>query len=220
MTLPSAELYLELPQLRLPEFFWDKLEPHVTPQQQQALNLMSGVGLDGSGSTDFITTSKESSWETSTVHPDTAKQLSAWCRSTFNLKFSGVFFVRTKPNSIGPWHCEGPNIKGRQCALNFMISGEPGKTKAQWGAHKYIDAPPEEAEKYFSGAVPETDVDIIGEHTSSMYVPFFYNTSCLHRSFNESSDQYRTLLSVCVSDNVTVKQIHELHSKGRLLSIG
>lgn len=216
MGLSSADLYLELPQLSIPLHFRNALEPHVTQQQKMAMDLMSGVGLDSSGSTNFITTSKESSWETSTVHPDTAKGLSAWCRQTFNLKFSGVFFVRTKPNSIGPWHCEGPNIKGRQCALNFMISGDPGKTKAQWGMHKHIDVAPEEIEKHFSGIVPESDVNVIGEHASSLYVPFFYNTACLHRSFNESSDQYRTLLSVCVADNVTVKQIKEMHDKGRL----
>ena len=217
MSFSSADLCFELPELRIPDIYRDKLEPHVTPQQQQAMDLMSGVGLDRSGSANFITTAKESAWETTTVHPDTAKGLSTWCRQTFNLKFSGVFFVRTKPNSIGPWHCEGPNLKGRQCALNFLISGEPGKTKAQWGVHKHIDVAPEEIEKFFSGAVPETDVDIIGEHTSSLYVPFFYNTACLHRSFNQSSDQHRTLLSVCVADNVTVRQIKELHLKGKLL---
>jgi hypothetical protein len=217
MSFSNADLFLELPQLRMPLLFRDKLKPHVTKQQQQAMDLMSGVGVGSAPSTTFTTPSRESPWETTTVHPETTKGLSAWCRQTFNLKFSGVFFVRTKPNSIGPWHCDGPDINGRRCALNFMISGEPGKTTAQWGIHKHIDVDPEEIEKYFSGMVPETDVDIIGEHTSSLYVPFFYNTACLHRSFNQLSDQYRTLLSVCVADNIIVRQIKEMHSKGRLI---
>ena len=214
----SAEnLFLQLPELAMPVSLRNKTEPHVTKQQQQAIDLMSGVGFDSSQGTNFITTPRESSWETSTVHPDTAKELTAWCRNTFNLKFSGVFYIRTKPDSIGPWHSEGPLLKGRQCALNFMIQGQEGVTSAQWGEHKHIDVPPDEIEKHFSGIVPDTDVDVIGQLHNSLYTPFFYNTACLHRSYNVNSDKSRILLSVCVADNITVKQIQKMHSNNRLI---
>lgn len=216
MALDLNQLYLEIPEVILPEQFYTATEPFMTPQQKQAMDFMSGTNLDASGNTNFIITTKESTWETATVHPDTAKGLASWCRKTFNLKFSGVFFVRTKPNSVGPWHCEGPLMKGRQCALNFLIAGESGKTKAQWGVHKTIDTPPEEIEKYFSGAVPPEDVDIIGEYISKMHVPFFYNTACLHRSFNTSSTAHRTLLSVCLSDNIGISHVRAMYEKGTL----
>ena len=216
MTLPASELFLEIPDLSLPTEFHTALDPHITPQQQQALDFMSGINLPSAGFTNFVTTSEESPWEVSTIHPGISKKLLTWCRETFNLKFYNVIFLRTKPNSIGPWHCEGPILKGRKCALNFLISGDDNNTKAEWGVHKTLDVHPEEIEQYFSGEVADNEVNKIAEYTSTKFLPFFYNTACLHRSFNQHADTPRVLLSVSVSENVTVKQIKSMYDKGVL----
>ena len=216
MSLEQHQLYLEIPEITLPEQFRSVTEPFTSPQQQQAMAFMSGANFGSQNNSSLITTTKESSWEVSTVHPDVTKSLVAWCRQTFNLRFTTVIFIRTKPDSVGPWHCEGPIMKGRQCALNFLITGEPNKDKAQWGVHKTLDVHPEEVEKHFSGSVDEGDVSIIGEYVSKQFVPFFYNTACLHRSFNTSNTTYRTLLSVCLSDNISIHHVRDMYEKGTL----
>lgn len=215
--LKPEDLYLEIPELSLPERFYESQEIYSNEQQKQANDFLSGINLDSSGSANFITTTKESSWEIGNIHPDIAKDLLEWCRSHFNLKFCNVYLIRTKPNNTGPWHSEGPIFKSRRCALNFLVSGELGKCKAQWGVHKTLDVHPEEIEKHFAGAVPEDDVEVIAEYISREHVPFFYNTACLHRSFNMSEDQPRTILSVSLFDTIGVAEIKKMLDKGTLL---
>ena len=215
--LKPEDLFLEIPELSLPEKFYEVQEPFTSELQQKANDFMSGLNLDSSGSANFITTTKDSPWETANIHPDTAKELLEWCRSHFTLKFCNVYFIRTKPGQCGPWHSEGPIFKSRRCALNFLVSGELGKCKAQWGVHKTIDVHPEEIEKHFAGAVPDDQVDVIAEYISREHVPFFYNTACLHRSFNESTDQPRTILSVSLFDSIGIAEIRKMLENGTLL---
>lgn len=215
MRLDSSQLYLEIPEIRLPEKFHNTTEPFVTPQHQQAMDFISGANFGTK--TGMIDTTSGSTWEVSAIHPSINKELVAWCRKTFSLQFNTGVFIRTSPDSIGPWHCEGPLMKGRQCALNFLVQSEEGHSKAQWGVHKHIDIHPNQIEKHFAGAVDDTDVEIIGEYVSQKFVPFFYNTACLHRSFNTSADTYRTILSVCLPSEIGIEHVQNLYSKGKLL---
>ena len=214
--LTPDQLYLEIPEIKLPDHFYDATEPFLSDQQKKAMDFMSGINFDTGSNTNFITTTHKSPWETATTRPEVSKELLAWCRDTFNLKFFAVYFVRTKPGGVGPWHCEGPILKGRRCALNFLITGELGKTHAQWGTHKTLDVHPEEIEKHFTGAVPTQDVGMIAEYTSKKFVPFFYNTACLHRSYNSSINTYRTLLSVSLSDNIGIDHVKRKYDNGTL----
>jgi len=214
--LSANDLFLPITDVKVPDFFYDIQESSANKFQQQATSFLHGQGIDPMNSVSHITTDK-TNWETGTIKPEYSKEVLAWCNKTFNLKFVNAYIVKTGPYKNGPWHCEGPIFKTRRCALNFLVKGDLGTTKAQWGVHKHIETHPEEIEKHFSGAVPVDDVDVIAEYVSTDKQPFFYNTACLHRSCNESTDVPRTLLSVSIFESTGLKEIYAMYKKGTLL---
>ena len=52
--LKPEHLYLEIPELFLPERFYESQEIYSNEQQKQANDFLSGINLDSSGSANFI----------------------------------------------------------------------------------------------------------------------------------------------------------------------
>ena len=134
---------------------------------------------------------------------------------------TSVSLLRTLPGQNGWWHCEGPMLRSRRCALNFLVEGELNKTKAEWGYCKlWGDLPPEQVEtKGYVKAeyVPEMEVYENGTYVSDVLNRgFFYNTMYLHRGVNENCNKHRTILSIALQENIDIHAVHKVYEQGKL----
>jgi|TARA_B110000444_G_scaffold234593_1_gene245008 hypothetical protein len=208
-------LYFKIPELRLPDEFFSNTEVVGDPASSQILDFMN-TSEQGQRTRLLQTSDKESDWVTGTIDEYVAKQLVEWCNEKFTIRFTNAYIIKTDPGKNGDWHCEGPLLQNRLCALNFLIQGDLGTTKAEWGTHKNYDVDPDFIDRYISKGVKHEDVDVVKEYVSEDNIPFFYNTACLHRSVNENCTSPRTVLSVSAPFNIGMKEITKMYENGTL----
>jgi hypothetical protein len=151
---------------------------------------------------------------------DMSKELNAWANDLLNIRMTSVSLLRSLPGKNGWWHCEGPSLRSRRCALNFLVEGKVGTTKAQWGYNKkWGNIAPEQVERM--GYIKTADVDhieVLDEYVSPVLNRgFFYNTMYLHRGVNEECpDTYRTICSIACAENIDINIIHKKYLNGTL----
>ncbi len=151
---------------------------------------------------------------------DMSKELNNWANDLLDIRMTSVTLLRSLPGKNGWWHCEGPSLRSRRCALNFLVEGEVGTTKAQWGYNKkWGNIAPEQVERM--GYIKTADVsqiEILDEYVSPAHnVGFFYNTMYLHRGVNEGSpNTYRTICSIACAENIDINIVHNKYLKGTL----
>lgn len=207
-------LYFKVPEIKLPDEFFTKTEIVADVASDQMLDFIN-TG-DGQRGRLMQTSDIYSTWHVGSIGEDITKRLIEWCNEQFTIRFTNAYIIKTEPGENGDWHCEGPSFQNRLCALNFLIEGDLGTTKAQWGVHKHYDVDPDFIDRYISKGVKHEDVDIIDEYISLDNAPFFYNTACLHRSVNQDCTAPRTVLSVTAPFNIGVKEVKKMHEKGTL----
>lgn len=149
-----------------------------------------------------------------------SKELNEWANDLLDIRMTSVSLLRSLPGKNGWWHCEGPSLRSRRCALNFLVEGKVNTTKAQWGYNKkWGNIAPEQVERM--GYIKTTDVDhieVLDEYVSPVLNRgFFYNTMYLHRGFNEEcTDTYRTICSIACAENIDINIVHKKYLKGTL----
>jgi hypothetical protein len=60
-----------------------------------------------------------------------SKELNEWANDLLDIRMTSVSLLRSLPGKNGWWHCEGPSLRSRRCALNFLVEGKLNTTKAQ-----------------------------------------------------------------------------------------
>jgi len=149
-----------------------------------------------------------------------SKELNEWANDLLDIRMTSVSLLRSLPGKNGWWHCEGPSLRSRRCALNFLVEGKVNTTKAQWGYNKkWGNIAPEQVERM--GYIKTTDVDhieVLDEYVSPVLNRgFFYNTMYLHRGVNEEcTDTYRTICSIACAENIDINIVHKKYLKGTL----
>lgn len=236
----SLPFYFEVPEIKLP---FDVMR-YVADEQ-----LMDGEDRIYDGNSDYLdrlknnrTASKEAGWYlqgfggtgaqktqgatlsegtgmTEEQNPEMSKLLKEWAHDTLTIRMTSVSLLRTLPGHNGWWHCEGPVLRSRRCALNFLVEGDVGVTSTEWGYNKvWGDLPPEQVElKGYvkSEYLPEMEVyetyinDEIGKG-------FFYNTMYLHRGVNDTCNSYRTILSIACQENLDINVVWKKYQEGSL----
>ena len=77
-----------------------------------------------------------------------SKELNEWANDLLDIRMTSVSLLRSLPGKNGWWHCEGPSLRSRRCALNFLVEGKINTTKAQWGYNKkWGNIAPEQVER-------------------------------------------------------------------------
>ena len=199
--------------------YLDKLQQGRTASKEAGWYLQ-GFGGTGAEKTQGATLS-ESTGMTEEQNAEMSKLLREWSKDTFTLRMTSVSLLRTLPGQNGWWHCEGPMLRSRRCALNFLVEGELNKTKAEWGYCKlWGDIPPEQVEQkgYVKAEyVPEMEVYENGTYVSDVLNRgFFYNTMYLHRGVNENCNKHRTILSIALQENIDIHAVHKVYEQGKL----
>lgn len=149
-----------------------------------------------------------------------SKLLNEWANDLLDIRMTSVSLLRSLPGKNGWWHCEGPTLRSRRCALNFLVEGKVGTTKAQWGYNKnWGNVPPEQVERM--GYVKTEDVEhieVLDEYiTPELNMGFFYNTMYLHRGVNEDCpNDYRTICSIACAENVDINIVYKKYQNGTL----
>jgi len=164
-------------------------------------------------------TANDGTGMTEEQNAEMSKELNAWANDLLDIRMTSVSLLRSLPGKNGWWHCEGPSLRSRRCALNFLVEGEVGTTKAQWGYNKnWGNVAPEQVERM--GYVKTADVEhieVLDEYVSPVLNRgFFYNTMYLHRSFNEECTKHRTICSIAVAENIDINIVHKKYLKGTL----
>ena len=147
---------------------------------------------------------------------DLTKILKEWLHDTLDVKFTHVVMLRTPAGLSGRWHSEGPTFHDRRCGLNFPMSGDFVKSKAQWATFprfKGIDPMQYDRMKHVTrNELPEAE--ILCEWTGQK--PGFQNTMHLHRGYNEESDVDRVILTASVEDVCDIEVMHRKYMSGKL----
>jgi hypothetical protein len=149
-----------------------------------------------------------------------SKELNEWANDLLDIRMTSVSLLRSLPGKNGWWHCEGPSLRSRRCALNFLVEGKINTTKAQWGYNKkWGNIAPEQVERM--GYIKTEDVEhieVLDEYVSPVLNRgFFYNTMYLHRGVNEEcTDTYRTICSIACAENIDINIVHKKYLKGTL----
>ena len=110
--------YFDLPSLEIPK------EIFKIPYVQHPSDFMSPTGK-GQGGTTFQYRAVPTEWY---------KLVKEHLDKKVNLKFGAITLLNTEPDGSSPWHAEGPNLFGRQCALNFMLVGDHENSYVQWAS--------------------------------------------------------------------------------------
>jgi hypothetical protein len=209
-------LYFKIPDIKLPDKFFSNTELIGDSASSQILDFMN-TAEQGQRTRMLQTSDIYTTWHVGSIDEHETKKLVEWCNDMFTIRFTNAYIIKTDPGKNGDWHCEGPLLQNRLCALNFLIQGDLGTTKAEWGIHKNYDVDPDFIDRYISKGVKHEDVDIIEEYISEDNIPFFYNTACLHRSVNENCTSPRTVLSVSAPFNIGMKEVTKMYENGTLL---
>jgi len=163
---------------------------------------------------------KDGTGMTEEQNADMSKELNEWANDLLDIRMTSVSLLRSLPGKNGWWHCEGPSLRSRRCALNFLVEGKVGTTKAQWGYNKkWGNIAPEQVERM--GYIKTADVEhieVLDEYVSPILNRgFFYNTMYLHRGVNEECpDNYRTICSIACAENIDINIVHKKYLKGTL----
>lgn len=149
-----------------------------------------------------------------------SKELNEWANDLLDIRMTSVSLLRSLPSKNGWWHCEGPSLRSRRCALNFLVEGKINTTKAQWGYNKkWGNIAPEQVERM--GYIKTEDVEhieVLDEYVSPVLNRgFFYNTMYLHRGVNEECpDTYRTICSIACAESIDINIVYKKYLKGTL----
>lgn len=238
----SLPYYFEIPELKLPfnvlqyvneeevmkaddriddgnHSYVDKLKRQEATSMDAGWYMRAFGGQGGTGQGGYGETLSVGTGMTEEQHPDMSKIIKEWANDTFNIRMTSSLLLRTLPGQNGWWHCEGPSLRSRRCALNFLVEGDIGNTSAQWGYNKsWGNVPPEQVEKM--GYVKTEDVDnieVLDEFESpTLNTGFFYNTMYLHRGVNTQSNVRRSILSISVAENIDIEGVYKLYNSGKL----
>lgn len=189
--------FLNIPELVLPPEF-DNM-----PYIQHPMDFLSPTGK-GLGGTTFQYRAVPTNWHNS---------IKEYLDSILKIPIGSITLLNTNANGSSPWHSEGPNMFGRQCALNFMISGNFEESYVQWCKVDDSDILVNDTK----GAWWENDnMEILSEHRMIKKHATIYNTMHWHRVFN-FTDQNRVVISAAI--NKPIEEIHALYTSGDLLHV-
>ena len=187
--------YFDLPDLKLPE------QINSLPYVQHPMDFLSPSGK-GLGGETFQYRAVPVNWHT------IVKTL---LEDKLNLTIGSITLLNTIANGSSPWHSEGPNMFGRQCALNFMIQGDFQYSYVQWCKKDDADIRTND----MSGAWWENEnMEILAEHRMTRGSATIYNTMHWHRVFN-FTDINRIVISAEI--NHPIEEVYRLYSSGELL---
>jgi len=186
--------YFDLPELQLPD------EVFKIPYIQHPSDFMSPTGK-GQGGKTFQYRAVPTGWY---------KIVSEYLNDNVNLKFGAVTLLNTEPNGSSPWHAEGPNLFGRQCALNFMLLGDHEHSYVQWCKRSEEDILTNDTR----GAWWEDDnLEVLAEHRMTPTKATIYNTMHWHRVFN-FTDKNRIVVSSAI--NQPIEDVYDAYIAGTL----
>lgn len=186
--------YFDLSELQLPA------EIFKIPYVQHPIDFMSPTGK-GQGGKTFQYRAVPSGWY---------KIIAEYLNDTVNLKFGAVTLLNTEPNGSSPWHAEGPNLFGRQCALNFMLSGDHDNSYVQWCKRSDEDILTNDTR----GAWWEDDnLEVLAEHRMTPSKATIYNTMHWHRVFN-FTEKNRIVVSSAI--NQPIEDVYDAYIAGTL----
>lgn len=139
-----------------------------------------------------------------------------WLHDTLNLKFTHVVMLRTPAGKSGRWHSEGPAFHNRRCGLNFPMSGDFVKSKAQWATFpRFKDVDPINNERMsYVNNEDMKQTQVLSEWTNQL--PGFQSTLHLHRGYNEESDVDRVILTASVEDVCDLDIVYKKYMAGNL----
>lgn len=187
--------FFNIPELVLPEEFFS------IPYVQHPMDFLSPTGK-GLGGDTFQYRAVPTNWHSI---------IKSLLENNTNLTFGALTLLNTNANGSSPWHSEGPNSFGRQCALNFMISGDFENSYVQWCKKDDADIRTND----MSGAWWEHDnIEILAEHRMTPKTATVYNTMHWHRVFN-FTDKNRIVISAAI--NNPIEEIFDMYKSGRLL---
>lgn len=238
----SLPYYFEVPELKLPfdvlqyvddekvmkaddrvddgnHSYVDKLKRQEATSMDAGWYMRAFGNTGGTGQGGYGETLSDATGMSEEQHPDMSKIVREWANDLLNIRMTSCMLLRTLPGKDGYWHCEGPQLRSRRCALNFLVEGNIGKTSAQWGYNRsWGNLPPEQVE--LQGYVKKEDADnieILDEYESpELNTGFFYNTMYLHRGTNSKSDIRRSILSISVAESVDIQGVYKLYQAGKL----
>jgi hypothetical protein len=186
--------YIDIPELELPAEILN------IPYAQHPMDFLSPSGK-GLGGDTFQYRAVPTNWHSI---------IKSLLDSKVNIKFGSITLLNTGANGSSPWHSEGPNMFGRQCALNFMMSGDFENSYVQWCKKDESDIRTNDT----TGAWWEhDDMEILSEHRMTPTKATIYNTMHWHRVFNFTS-QNRIVISAAI--NIPIEDVYELYISGTL----
>ena len=188
--------YFDIPELELPE------EILSVPYRQHPSDFMSPSGL-GMGGTIFQYRAVPTNWYNIVKnHLD----------NKVNLKFGALTLLNTNEGGSSPWHAEGPNLFGKQCALNFCIQGDLENSYVQWCSRVDEDILTNDTR----GAWWEHDnLEVLAEHRMVENKATIYNTMHWHRVFN-FTDVNRIVVSAAI--NSPIEEVYAKYESGELIN--
>lgn len=188
--------YFDIPELELPTALAE------VPYRQHPSDFMSPSGL-GMGGTTFQYRAVPTNWHSI---------IKAHLDSKVNLSFGALTLLNTNKDGSSPWHAEGPNLFGRQCALNFCIQGDIENSYVQWCDRGEEDIRTNDTR----GAWWEDDkLNVLAEHRMVENRATIYNTMHWHRVFN-FTDVNRVVVSAAI--NTPIEEVYEKYMAGELIN--
>jgi len=188
--------YFDLPSLEIPQEIFDM------PYVQHPSDFMSPSGK-GQGGRTFQYRAVPTNWY---------GVVKEYLDNKVNLKFGAITLLNTEPDGSSPWHAEGPNLFGRQCALNFMLVGDHENSYVQWASRGEEDIRTNDTR----GTWWESDnQEVLAEHRMTPNKATIYNTMHWHRVFN-FTDQNKIVVSAAI--NKTIEEVHDMYQSGELIN--
>lgn len=189
--------HFDIPELILPTEF------HSMPYVQHPMDFLSPSG-NGMGGSTFQYRAVPTNWH---------NVIKDYLIHKLNIKIGSITLLNTNANGSSPWHSEGPNLFGRQCALNFMISGNFQESYVQWSKIDDCDILLNDTK----GAWWEHEnMKILSEHRMTESVATIYNTMHWHRVFN-FTEQNRIVISTAI--NQPIEEVYDLYTAGELVNV-
>ena len=189
--------YFDIPQLELPSDF------NNMPYKQHPMDFLTPSGK-GMGGDTFQYRAVPTDWHT---------VIKNYLDNKLNIKIGSITLLNTNANGSSPWHSEGPNLFGRQCALNFMVSGDFEKSYVQWSKISDDDILLNDTK----GAWWENDnMELLGEHRMTPRKATIYNTMHWHRVFN-FTEENRIVISAAI--NNPIEEVYEMYTAGELINV-
>jgi len=184
--------YFDLPDLKLPKALSE------SPYVQHPMDFLSPSG-SGMGGKTFQYRGVPQNWYAI---------LKDYLESMITIPVGSLTLLNTSANGSSPWHSEGPNTFGRQCALNFMVSGDFQNSYVQWCTRGDEDIFTNDSR----GAWWEdNNMEVLAEHRMTEGSATIYNTMHWHRVFN-FTDKDRMVISMAI--NTPIEEIFDIYNSG------